>query len=134
MTFDVAAAIFATRRWLFRLALLHDAENRVDDDDRHYYDDVGRKLFLPPEELLTAVRIPEIIAATMSISVIGSINCFNKRRIIGSFYPLQVCFCRLIQDEIPPLAKLCRRRPFHVPTNFVDVFKIVFHKNSCIYR
>ena len=29
----------------FRLALLHDAENRVDDDDRHYYDDVGRKLF-----------------------------------------------------------------------------------------
>lgn len=23
---------------------------------------------------------------------------------------------------------------FHVPTNFVDVFKIVFHKNSCIYR
>ena len=23
---------------------------------------------------------------------------------------------------------------FYVPTNFVDVFKIVFHKNSCIYR
>lgn len=23
---------------------------------------------------------------------------------------------------------------FNVPTNFVDVFKIVFHKNSCIYR
>lgn len=92
MTFDVAAAIFATRRWLFRLALLRDAENRVDDDDRHYNDYVGRKLFLPPEELLTAVRIPEIIAATMSISVIGSINCFNKRRIIGSFYPRQVCF------------------------------------------
>ena len=88
MTFDVAAAIFCNASMAFsallscttpRTALMMTTAIIMMTSDGNS--------FLPPEELLTAVRIPEIIAATMSISVIGSINCFNKRRIIGSFLP-----------------------------------------------
>ena len=87
-TFDVAAAIFCSASIAFS-ALLSCATPRIAliiTTAMIMMTSEGNSL-TALDALLTAVSTPDIIAATMRMSVIGSINCFKNRRIIGSFLP-----------------------------------------------
>ena len=72
------------------------------------------------------------------VSIIAPDNAISKAQCatLLRYYANVVCYA---PPSSPPTWKSDELRNavdarFHVPTNFIDVFKIVFHKNSCIYR